>query len=167
MIIIKDHRGAVVSQFEGVLAAEVTTDDGERARWIEIALYQREGGGWVIHRLSDSTLYHRQDTTCRTPKQARPGQPATAADLLEGSEPCGQCRPPELSAMRPGDPVRMEIPRHNVWFLDTEQQVVDNLVIDHRTGKAFWSKPVIELLGAVAQEHPHFLALIPRSGVTR
>lgn len=165
-MIIRDHRGDIVAEFEGDLVAEVSTDDGERARWIEIKLYRRtDGKGWIIHRLSDSVLYHREDTSCRTPKNARPGQPATAADLDEGSEPCANCRPPELRDMLPDDAVRIEVPRHTVHPADTEQQVVDNLSIDRRTGARFWSQPIVELLVLAGAQHRAFLTLIPQTAV--
>lgn len=167
MIVIEDHRGATVAEFEGELVADVSTDDGERARWIVIELYHLDKGGWAIHRLSDSVLYHRADTTCRTPKQARPGQLAPASELDEGAEPCGSCRPAELRELRPDEEVRIEVPRHNVHYRDTEQQVVDNLVMDRRTGTPYWSQPVVELLVAAGRSYPQFLALIPQSEVRR
>ena len=169
MIVIKDNRDVTVAQFNGDLIAEVSTDDGERARWIEIQLYRRTdgSGGWVIHRKSDSVLYHRADTTCRTPKGARPGQESPAGELDEGSEPCAACRPPELRDLDPQEPVRIEVPRHNVHFRDTEQQVVDDLVIDRRSGTPYWSEPVVELLVAAGTQHPKFLELIPQAEVRR
>lgn len=166
MIIIRDHRNDIIAEFEGELVASVSTDDGERARWIEMELYRRtDGKGWLIHRLSDSVLYHREDTTCRTPKNARPGQPATAADLDEGSEPCANCKPPQLRQLMPHEAVRIEVPRHNVHLANTEQEVVDNLSIDRRTGSRFWSPPVVELLVLAGHQHPPFLALIPQTAV--
>lgn len=166
---IQDHYGRVLADFDGELVAESSSDDGERARWIEIALYRIEadGGGWAVHRLSKSVLYHRIDTPCRTPKQARPGVPATAGDLPGDAQPCAQCRPPEPDAMDPAYAVRREVPRHNVHFLDTEQQVVDDLTMDRRTGTPYWSQPVVELLVAAGMKHRPFLALIPQSGVVR
>lgn len=168
---IQDHYGRVLADFDGEKIAEVSSDDGERARWIEIALYHiavnGTDGGWAVHRLSKSILYHRIDTSCRTPKQARPGVRATAADLFEDAQPCAACRPPELDAMRPDASVRMEVPRHNVHFLDTEVQVVQDLTMDRRTGTPYWSQPVVELLTAAGLKHRPFLALVPQSGVVR
>jgi len=164
MIVIKDHRGEIVrnGQFEGELVAEVSTDDGERARWIEIKLYRRtDADGWIIHRMSDSVLYHHIDTTCRTPKSARPGQPMTAADLQDGAEPCGNCRPPEPDDMPPDHPIRIEVARNVVHPWNTEKQVVDDLVMDRRTGTPYWSEPVIELVTAAGMQHREFLALLP------
>jgi hypothetical protein len=69
--------------------------------------------------------------------------------------------------MFPDEKIRIEIPRSEVWSLDTEQQVVDNLAIDRRTGKAFWSKPVVRLLVTAGQAHPTFLDLIPQAAVER
>lgn len=163
---ITDQRGET-HDFDGELIAESSTDDGEKARWIEFKLYRLDKGGWCVHRLSDSVLYHRGDTACRTQKQARPGQPGFATDLAEGSEPCAVCKPPGLAKMRPDEPVRIETARHNVHFLDTEQEVVDNLSIDRRTAKRFWSEPVVELLVAAGYAHREFLALIPQAEVRR
>lgn len=165
-MIIRDHRDDIVAEFEGELIAEVSTDDGERARWIEIKLYRRtDGKGWIIHRLSDSVLYHREDTGCRTPKNARPGVLSTAADLDEGNEPCSMCKPPELCDLMPDQVVRIEVPRHTVHPADNEQQVVDNLSIDRRTGSRFWSQPIVELLVLAGQQHRPFLTLIPQTAV--
>lgn len=165
---IDNHYGQPVAEFTGELMAESSSDDGERARWIDLALYRLESGGWAVHRASRSTLYHSISTSCRTPKQARPGVRSTASELLEDSVPCDACRPPEREAMRTGtEPVRIEIDRHNVHFLDTEKQVVDDLTIDRRTGTPYWSQPVVELLTAAGLKHREFLALMPQSGVTR
>ncbi len=166
-VTIQDHHGRTLADFEGELAAEVTSDDGERARWIEMSLYHREDGGWVVHRCSRSVLYHRIDTSCRTPKQARPGVRSTAADLLGDAEPCAKCRPPEPTALDPDAAVRIEIPRDNVHMLDTAKQVVDDLTMDRRTGTPYWSQPVVELLAAAGLKHPEILALIPQSAVIR
>ena len=163
---ITDYDGRTLAEFDGELVAEVTTDDGERARWIEMKLYRRsDGKGWLIHRLSDSVLYHREDTACRTPKNARPGQPATAADLDEGSEPCANCKPPQLRELPPDAAVRIEVPRHTVHLANTEQEVVDNLSIDRRTGSRFWSPPVVELLALAGAQHRAFFTLIPQTAV--
>lgn len=166
-VAIQDHTGRVLADFDGEVFAEVTSDDGERARWIEISLYRIDGGGWAVHRRSMSTLYHSADTMCRTPKQARPGVRSTAADLLGDAEPCAKCRPPERDALDPDAVVRIEVPRDNVHMLDTDQQVVDDLTIDRRTGTPYWSQPVVELLLAAGSKYPQLLALIPQSAVIR
>jgi hypothetical protein len=163
---IQDHSGRTVAEFDGELYAESTSDDGQRARWIELNLFRTETG-WAVHRASRSILYHRADTTCRTPKQARPGIRSTAERLPEDAEPCGQCRPPEADVMAPDSPVRIEVPRHNVHFMDTEAQVVGDLTMDRRTGTPYWSQPVVELLLAAGKRHPEFLALMPQQGVVR
>jgi len=163
---IRNHFGHTVADFAGELIAESTSDDGERARWIELNLYRTESG-WAVHRASRSILYHRIDTSCRTPKQARPGVRSTASELPEDALPCAACRPPGPEAMEPNASVRIEVPRHNVHFLDTERQVVDDLTIDRRIGTPYWSQPVVELLTAAGVKHREFLALIPQSGVQR
>jgi hypothetical protein len=163
---IKDHSGRMVAEFDGELIAESTSDDGERARWIELNLYRTESG-WAVHRASRSTLYHRIDTPCRTPKQARPGVASTADHLLEDAVPCGACNPPEISQLAPGSAVRIEVDRHNVHFLDTDQQVVGDLTIDRRNATPYWSQPVVELLLAAGKKHPAFLAMMPTQGIVR
>jgi hypothetical protein len=167
-VAIQDHFGRTLAAFEGEMVAEVTSDDGERARWIEITLYRRDdASGWAVHRRSMSVLYHRDDTTCRTPKQARPGVCLPAAQLEGDAEPCAKCRPPERDALDPDAVVRIEIPRDNVHLLDTDKQVVDDLTVDRRTGTPYWSQPVVELLVAAGRKHPNLLALIPQSAVIR
>jgi hypothetical protein len=166
-VAIHDHFDKVLADFEGELVAEVTSDDGERARWIEITLYRIDNGGWAVHRSSRSVLYHRIDTSCRTPKQARPGVRSTAARLLGDAEPCAKCRPSERDAMDPDAQVRIEIPRDNVHLLDNAQQMVNDLTMDRRTGTPYWSQPVVELLVQAGLKHPEILALIPQSGVVR
>ena len=167
-VAIQDHFGRTLAEFEGEIVAEVTSDDGERARWIEMSLYRLDdGSGWAVHRRSMSILYHRADTTCRTPKQARPGVRSTALQLEGDAEPCSKCRPPERDALDPDATVRIEIPRDNVHLLDTDQQVVDDLTVDRRTGTPYWSQPVVELLVAAGRKHPQLLALIPQSAVIR
>jgi len=167
MIVIRDGRGDTIAEFEGEKIAEVSTDDGEKARWIAFALYRKDSGGWVIHRLSESTVYHRADTTCRTQKSARPGVMDRAGQLRQNAEPCSICRPPEPADLDPDDPVRIEVPRHTVRQRDTEQSVVNDLVIDRRSGTPYWSEPVVELLVAAGMQHRRFLELIPQAEVRR
>lgn len=125
--------------FYGTELAEVTTETPTRPRWIEIALYRDwevshgadgrpvvpavpvQARGYVLHRVGRSLVYHDPVYGCKTGV-------LTAADQLSAdSEPCPDCRPPDLEDLAADATVNLEEDRHAVDVCSTPEQILDLL----------------------------------------
>lgn len=81
---LKDGERASV-EFDGVLLASSSSDDGKTWRWTELHLYRVTGDGpitrYVLHKIGRSVVYHRADSRCtRQAKAAKVGELLRADD---------------------------------------------------------------------------------------
>jgi hypothetical protein len=139
-------------QFEGTLLARVRTETPRRPRWVEFELYCSEpnkslpNGGYLIHIIGQSVVYHRHESACNT------GVPHRAADLPDDAEPCDVCRPPAAAALGGADVVDLESPRHTLYKCATAEDAVRQ-IRGHRL-----SAPASRLLETAAQADPAIAA---------
>lgn len=157
---IEDSRQ--ITEFEGELVSSVASS-GHAGRWVVLEVYALDGGGWLIHRVGDSRIYHRADTLCRTRSGRTPGEPGTPRDLKPDAEPCPVCEPPYPERLEPGEQIRAEIPQHSFTQCDSPDGVIYNLT-HYRDGKTgIWitrtSKLTDELIGRLAAASPDFRGL--------
>jgi hypothetical protein len=102
-------------------------DDG-RPRWVEVDIIAVEGGGYALHRVGASRVYHRAgNTTCRQRSGAPSGLPATKDDLPPDAVSCDLCEPPWLEDLDDGEEVLFEFPRHNVKAFENPLDVATDL----------------------------------------
>lgn len=162
-IVVSDRRRAP-QRFSGELATEpVSTQNPGSLRWAEFRVYRLDEGGWMLHRVGMSLVYHQARTVCRTASGKMPGDPAKLADLPDEATPCGDCRPPYPLDLGDDEPVRFEFPRHSLNRCATAEAVVDSLTRFRERGTGIWtvkvSEPVAELLDKLAAAEPAFAAV--------
>jgi hypothetical protein len=155
------------TEFEGTLIAQASTFSEDKIRWMEILLYRRDGGGWVLHRVSKSIVYHQLDGGCRRRRGELSGTPVLVSELQRGAEPCRECDPPWPEDMPPGVRVRFEFPRHTLDTCHSAAEVVDRLTIDQKTGRRYWSAPVTEVITKAAVAAEEFASVPARGGVIK
>jgi hypothetical protein len=162
------------TEFEGTLIAETTTYSDSKPRWLEIRLYRRDGGGWVLHRASKSLVYHSISSRCHRKKGELSGTPVTVGELLDledgfgaDAEPCPNCSALDLDRMPLSARVRFEYPRHTINHCQTVEEVVDNLTVDRRTAVRSWSAPVTDLLTKAAMVAEEFRSRPAQQGVIK
>lgn len=147
-------------RFSGRLIAHESTERSYTHRWITLDLYQKTSGagGYVLHTVGWSVVYHRADG-CSKGKFVRLPELLAA---LSDAEPCTDCEPQpiaaisELVAHDPGntDSVRLEQPIFEV----VEAADVESLLRQMefvpkrgRSGKRAISRPGMNLLDTAEQ----------------
>jgi hypothetical protein len=138
--------------------------DGSPA-WADVEVYRLDGGGFLVHRIGMSLVFHRADTTCATRDGRQRGDPAGVSDLPDDAEPCRVCAPPWPEDLPDGEAViRFEFPRHAFDGCDSPEQVAEKLtVIRHRdkTRSVQFSQPVNDCLEECAANDPAFAKFLP------
>lgn len=121
-------------QLDGQLISHVSTDDGEKPRWMELSVYERDAGGYVYYSVGKSSIYHR--LTCSSGR----GVQRTDPDLTD-KMPCNLCDPPDgLPAYKvEGDLINL--------FRCADLEAVEKAA----TSAAGYSRPVRELLQKLPQ----------------
>jgi len=79
-------------QFIGWLLGEASTQLPNEPRWTEIKIYRTTSGTYVIQRLGQSLVYHR-DPGCER------GEVVTNEEIGDESVPCRICQPPSLARL--------------------------------------------------------------------
>jgi hypothetical protein len=138
--------------------------DGSPA-WAEVEVWRLDGGGYLVHRIGCSLVYHRPDTGCVTRDGRQRGDPAGVDDLPDDAVPCPVCRPEDPEYLPDGEAtVRYEYPRHAFDGCDAPEQVAEKLtVIRHRdkTRSVQFSQPVNDCLEECAANDPGFAKFLP------
>ena len=104
----------------GERIAHVNTDDGNKLRWIELSVFERDAGGYVYYTVGHSVVYHRNsdDYSC-----GGRGVPRDEKDLdFDRLEPCSECQPDQFP--EPGTLVRHEIDIHTLKLCDSLTDVI-------------------------------------------
>lgn len=129
--------------FTGELLASSSTERQGDRRWVEMELYKKEGGGYVLHRVGASRVYHVFDGPCNK------GVRKKWKDVPEGSVPCLDCRPAAFSV-----DVDLEEMRHEINVCETAADVLGALITQKRSGPVgspFLSLPAKRLLELAAE----------------
>lgn len=146
---------------EGELLKEVTS--GAWPRWIEIGVYKLDDGGYAVHRVGKSKVYHREDTPCSTVKGLPSGKLVTVDNLPDDAEPCRVCNPVSPQDMDDDEQIRMEVDRPVLAIFNGAQKAQDFIVTvrDRYTQRpgVFVSNPVAELIQALRGIDPDWAAL--------
>jgi hypothetical protein len=159
-VVIRERHKDVEVVGELACPPESTWRDGA-LRWFVLEAYKLDRGGWLIHRVGMSLVYHVANTKCRTRRGVMSGDPVTSKDELpEGAEPCQYCKPPWPEQLGPsGDGVRFEFPRPTWNECATRKQVVmvlTGLRSGTETSGSIASAPVGKLLSALIKADPEF-----------
>lgn len=148
-------------EIDGELACPpVTTYGSAKDRWVEFEVYAQRDGGWLIHRIGRSNIYHRADTSCTTRTGRQSGDLASIDQLPDDAMPCPRCEPPFPQDLPEGPgTVRYEFPRHTWDACPTPELVREKLTtIRSRDGSVtvHMSDPVADLLRQLARRYPEF-----------
>jgi hypothetical protein len=101
---LRDSDGRWV-RFRGVRISEASSWESWKLRWFEIRIYKREDGGYVVHKVGRSVVYHLPGCETITGRVD-----LDMVDEPDGSRiPCPRCKP-ELS----DDPVVLERDKSNI-----------------------------------------------------
>jgi hypothetical protein len=165
----ENRPGQLAADWEGDLAASVTTRTPDRTRWVEIKVYHLEDGSWLAHRAGVSTIYHRAATGCRRKNLRKPGMVATVRDLPDDAEPCSQCNPPYPEDLDDDEQIRFEFPQHTI-DRGTPAEIVAALTTSRKPDSGARvvkiSGPVRDLLEELMGSYPEFSGLsMPTEGV--
>jgi hypothetical protein len=152
-----------VHEFEGDLIASETTRTAEGEgplRWADFEIYRHDDGGYVIHRIGGSRVYHTAGTACRTAAGGQSGDPATVSQLPDDAESCDRCQPAWPEDLRSDERVRFEFPRHTIDRCATPAEVISVLTSMKPRGRGrrtvVISDPVRSLLAKAAAADPQF-----------
>lgn len=144
-----------------------TSERDDSLKWAEIDIYRLHEGGYYVHRLGYSLVYHRGDTWCRTASGAQPGHPATVEDLPDEAAPCQDCRPKPPQELADDEEIRYEFPRHTFDSCKTPTDVVAALtVVRNRQGTTptiRFSYPVKQALTEAAGRDEALYSILPSS----
>jgi hypothetical protein len=139
------------TEFEGRQIAKVATPNFPR--WVEMTLYSLDTGGYVLHRIGQSMVYHAAGGVCgdgesasRTAGCAR----ITVDDLPDDAEPCKFCEPPAPVDLPTRLPVLFEQPRHTIDRCADPATVIKRITRARHRGSGITSsvisRPVKDLL---------------------
>lgn len=104
----------------GKRIAHVNTDDGNKLRWIELSVFERDAGGYVYYTVGKSVVYHRDDDNFVCGGR---GIPTPAEDLdFDRLEPCNDCHPDQFP--EPGTIVRHEADIPTLKVCDTITDII-------------------------------------------
>lgn len=151
--------------WDGELIAQ-TRSNGP-LRWAEFYLYVLPAGGFVVHRVGASRVYHTKDTRCVLSSGGQMGEPSSLDELPDDAEPCWNCKPPSPLLLPDGAVVRFEQKRHTVRECEDPEDVVKTL-ISYREGNrrvTRMSGPVRELLRQAARSVPEFAGIQPEQRI--
>jgi hypothetical protein len=142
-----------------------TSERDDSLKWAEIEIYRQGEGGYMVHRLGYSLVYHRADTWCRTAAGSQPGHPATVDDLPDEASPCRDCKPPAPQRLADDEAIRYEYPRHTFDSCKDAREVVASLtVVRHRDGtppSIRFSGPVQAALREAAEQDKQIYQILP------
>ena len=163
---LRDQRGMTRS-FEGEILVGPTgpvrvstrDDDPDKPRWVEMALYRHADGGYVLHRVGKSVLFHKLPNECGKGREqagtrTRIGQleddaVAHARPLFPNDKPCLK-----VHELQTGDDFEyaMEADRPIVDRCEIPEHVIDALT-EERSGsrEPYFSKPARRLLELAAE----------------
>lgn len=149
---------AVTERFRGELVAQAKTSG---LRWVAIDLYRVEDGGWLVHRMGCSSVYHAEPTPCRTGSDRTPGVVGTVDDLPDEAEPCEHCTPPPPLDLDDHQAVRFEETRHTVTRYETAREVIHGLTHFRDRGRPVvrMSAPVADLMRQAASKDQEFASI--------
>lgn len=148
------------TEFDGTRIAGPVTS-GNQPRWLSMTIYKAASGGYILHRVGMSVVYHEAETSCQTILGQKSGSPATIVDLPDEALPCERCSPPYPADLGDTEQVRFEFPRHTIDKCADARGVVEKLTtINPRGGQKTIriSEPVGSLLAEAAAADPEFAA---------
>ena len=151
---IVDPHSFLDEHYEGALIREVTTRYPGSRRWVNIALYRLDPGGYLVHRTGMSLVYHQADGGCTRTTGRPSGDPATHQQLPDDAMSCDICEPPWPEDLEDSEQVRFEFPQHSVDQFETAAQATEKLTTARPRGgqqaRRIVSAPVRELLNDAA-----------------
>ena len=131
-----------------------------RARWTVLTIYSRADGGYILHRVNESTVWHVRSGAGHVRMPAL----VPIRDLPDGSVYCGemppregrvQCAPLGHSDMSGG--ILLEKPQYNAWQCPDYAAVIGRLAHAYaRVNIGAEGEPVRRLLEAAARTDPGF-----------
>lgn len=124
IIRVPDSTGSL-KEFNGILLADVSTENPDSLRWMEMELYKVTDGTnrYVLHLVARSVVYHRFESDC---KRGVP-RPVSDKDWPEDAEPCRTCRP-SLWLDAPDDrQYDLEIDRHTTFVCEDAAEMISHL----------------------------------------
>lgn len=155
-----------IREFDGELIAGTVTNRPHpvtgklRARWTDLTLYRADGGGYVLHKVNRSVVWHLpagQDHVRipgRTPVQDLPPD-AVYCPVMPPREGRGQC--PVIRSQDVPDVVITEQPQFAVFRCEDYDAVVARLSqAFRRVSQGAESDPVRQLLAEAARNDPAF-----------
>jgi hypothetical protein len=153
-----------ITEFDGELlrtpsGRDVHVETPGEFRWAELEIYRAEAGGYVLHRIGNSRVYHTEPTTCLTESGEQSGAPCTITELPDDAHPCWKCNPQDPQTLGDSQLIRYEFPRHTFDRCDTSAEVTRRLTTMNPRGKSrtTWvSQPAAELLRLAAEADPEF-----------
>jgi hypothetical protein len=152
-------------EWEGTLVAAVSTHRPGRARWLEMKLYRLDSGGYLLHRLGYSVVYHEADGPC-----AHKGEPVTVERLPDAATRCAnaplprapRCEPPWPDDLADDEAVVLEQVRHTIDQGHDPGSIVARASTAHHRKDAVTSRgipePVKEMIRIAASSDEGFAA---------
>jgi len=158
-----------VYEWAGELIACVTTQrpdkEDRRPRWMEMNLYRLDSGGYLLHRLGHSVVYHDAAGPC-----AFKGERVTVEKLPDDAVRCASaplprgpvCNPPWPENLRDDEAVLLEQVRHTIDQGPDPEAIVERAsTANHRKVAVISrgvSQPVAEMIRIAAGNDEGFAA---------
>jgi hypothetical protein len=156
-------------EWEGALIAPVTTQrpahSDRRPRWLEMNLYRLDSGGYLLHRLGHSVVYHLAGGPC-----AFKGEEVTVEALPDDAVRCEDaplprgpvCAPPWPQDLADDEVVLLEQVRHTIDQAPDPRAIVERAsTANHRkesVRSVGISQPVKEMIRKAAANDDGFEA---------
>jgi hypothetical protein len=156
MTLVKIELEHQVKTFEGREIGRVSTRDfpeensAFRARWVDMALYALDSGGYVLHRVGRSVVYHVKGGACGAgePNTRTAGSVRVTVDgLPDDAEPCRICKPEDPEYLPEKVQVLLEQPRHTVDRCADVATVIRRITIARHRGSGITSTAVSRPVG--------------------
>lgn len=118
--------------FKGVRLAYVSSEQPDKQRWTDIAIYRTESGILVAHRIAVTTVAHQEgcEILVRFHKKYTTGLEALGEDEFgpEDRTPCEKCKP-DIQAIMNSDPTALycERDRHTVKISVYPETIIQSL----------------------------------------
>lgn len=133
--------GERILEFDGDLLAESTSHRHKQTRWIEFKLYRTKAGSYILSRIGNSIVFHRQGCSLVSQYRLKPG------DVAVDAAPCDSCQP------RLDDPdLFPERIRYWAQVMEQPHAVLEALYKYDTDGARYMTLVAQRLLSAASQE---------------